>query len=279
MSNYEEYINYQENETEEETYFNENDEEPRTPKNVYKSIYDDDDFEQDTQWESKGMYDDISDIRRRNFKVKNQDTKKSQEEAKQADDTHQEPEKVLNLPKGGWKVQKVEIEVPDFSPIPSKVVFKTPKTTTAPTTKFKWKKLDTIFSENAVGLNFIQQQTPAPPPPPPTPAKTDDGFSPARKPRPQRRLLPQTNTNANIQAITESSPIRTDLKNTQMCNFGQGCKRKDKCNFAHDLDSFNPTECRFQAGCKKMAECSFKHSSETKEAFVERTKMLKKNRS
>ena len=275
MSNYEENINYQENDHEEETFFNENDEEPSTPKNIYKSIYDDDDFEQDTQWESKGMYNDITNIRRRSCKAKNQDEIKPSSVKASHDNDNQEPEKVLNLPKGGWKVQKVEIEVLDFSPIPSKVVFKTPKTNT-PITKFKWKKLDTIFSENAVGLNFIQQQTPAPPPPPP--AKTDDGFSPARKPRPQRRLLPQAN--ANVQAITQSSPIRTDLKNTQMCNFRQGCKRKDNgCNFAHDMDSFNPTECRFQAGCKKMAECSFKHSTETKEAFLERTKMLKKNRS
>ena len=124
MSNYEEYIkmnNYQQNE--EETCFNEHDEDtPSTPKNIYKSIYDDEDFEQDTQWESKGMYDEISTFRR---KMKNQVTgTRTTTTVGEVKQVQEEPEKVLNLPKGGWNIQKVEIDAPDFSsPIPSKVAF------------------------------------------------------------------------------------------------------------------------------------------------------------
>jgi hypothetical protein len=233
-------------------------EEEKTKLNWKGSIYDDDEFELDKEWQSHSLFEDIPEVHTRH-RVAQLPSQKTEEKPETTEAPVEEVK--LNLPKGGWKVQVVSIsETQEFPSL------KTPVTTTATKPTFKtntklskWKKVDNFFEDD------LQVHSPPQYAPPPTPAHTHKKSPPQKfTPQPHQKLLqPQT-------------PIDTKVvfKNTRMCTFAkQGCKRSG-CSFAHSLEEFQPPKCRFEATCKNKPACKFKHSEETKEAFLARLALV-----
>ena len=181
----------------------------------------------------------------------------------------------LSLPKGGWKVHKVE--VPDTIEYPSVLSTKATKPKPAWTSCSKWKPVtDEFFRANEIA------PPPAPPPLPVIPQRKD---YPPRKEYTQKERMPATEKLPSLLKRTPQTPKSTTVqpktaqsvaesnetyKNTRMCNFGKTCKRKE-CSFAHTVGEFSPVECNFQDRCKNKMQCRFKHSDETKEAYMIRS--------
>ena len=207
------------------------------------SIYDDDEFELDKEWQSHSLFEDIPEVQSRH-RVAQLPSQKTEE--KPVLPQPEEQEVKLNLPKGGWKVQTVSIsESDEFPSISHMAIPTTAKSTFKTGGKLsKWKKVDNFFEEE------LQVHSPPQYAPPPT---TAPKKSPKFTPQPHQKLL---------QPQTPQQPIDTKVvfKNTRMCNFAkQGCKRSG-CTFAHTLEEFQPPQCRFEKTCKNKAACKFKHS-------------------
>lgn len=69
--------------------------------------------------------------------------------------------------------------------------------------------------------------------------------------------------------FTAVEQVQTPAKKTKLCKFADKCTRKN-CLFAHSLEELNPQFCNFDTKCKRQMQCMFMHSFETKESYVQR---------
>jgi hypothetical protein len=234
-----------------EDVFEEMTEEDKIPLNWKGSVYDDDEFEKDLDWESKGIY---TEKKRTTLKPVNLATKDAVVET-----TDQPKNEVpdFELPKGGWQVKKVVVvESVDYPTLSTEKLNLQPKKPQLLSSVKKWKK----------SPNFFAEDTHVPPP-------IADEFTVVQKKSPKRSPPEETRSPPKAAVPQDVSA----LKNTRMCNYMGNCRKKEGCSFAHSLEEWQPPTCRFQENCKHKATCNFKHASETKNDFLARLRLMKKN--
>ena len=206
-------------------------EDTKMPINWKGSIYDDDEFEQNTIWRAETSY--VADRRiKSRFVNLNEAVEPKVVEPKVVVEKKKD-EVVLSFPKGpAWQVKKIVVETfSDTNPFPS---LGSIKESIKESIKVSTKKQ---HEEEAVVPRRLLHE----------PRYTERPKNPERS---QEKVV---------------------YKNTRMCNFGVNCKKRGVCSFAHTLEEFHPVECRFQASCKNRSTCTFKHGNESKEEFLART--------
>jgi hypothetical protein len=179
---------------------------------------------------------------------------------------------ILNLPKGGWVVNKIKaVPIQTLEHVTATLSTKAPagEVTHRPQSTqrgwiprvSKWKNItNDVLTGDVMQTEVVPEvQLPAP-----------------VAPRYQKHS-PQ---------VIESSVGSDKRKNTKICRFVDikmvdgkiaevnKCRSGGTCTYAHTLALWNPLGCRFQDNCRNFATCSFKHSRETKEAYYDRIKKL-----
>ena len=170
----------------------------------------------------------------------------------------------LNLQSGGWSVKKVEVDdMANGMPSLSDSKLQTPKKKFSASRDGGWKKMTDFFSSfEEQNYNQTPQQ-----------ATQEDEFKVVRKSKERApRVAPQPIV---VEERRPQLEAPRNMKCTKMCNSGKDCKRPS-CNFAHNIDEFNPITCRFQSRCKNPQLCTFKHDAETKENYLSRFQTLQK---
>lgn len=184
----------------------------------------------------------------------------------------------LNLPKGGWQVQRPKIE-PENNNLPtlmSSIEIKPKKKFSGPREN-AWKKMPNFFSDVAEATNG-DFATPVSSPkaedaptldPAPKTDKNEEEYTPA--PSRSRERVERSERKPRLLTATQKKDDKPQfLKNTKMCKNGEQCGRRGACTFAHTISEFNPITCRFQERCNQKDTCSFKHSFESKEDYLKR---------
>ena len=264
-------------------------EEDSAPKKGLKngSIYDDDEFEMNAEWNSDSIYKDILGARnrRRVCQVSDKPSIVSLPSAS-AELKEEVPEVVLNLPKGGWQIQKVELEV-ESSDFPTlvqsaslakdKPMQKAFSNVSVPT---KWKNVTKDFFQDdeedereEEKFTQVRQKSAGP-------RSAGKTFHPRAQgpsyPTQRTGLRKPYQPSGTVQADTQPQSAKPtqeaddsakkpneEFKNTRMCSFLDKCKRRG-CTFAHTIEDYTPVECRFQFKCKSVDStgnytCRFKH--------------------
>lgn len=57
---------------------------------------------------------------------------------------------------------------------------------------------------------------------------------------------------------------------TRMCKFGESCKRRNACTYAHIPSELQPISCNFGSRCRYQGTCIFAHPGDTLELIAQR---------
>jgi len=194
------------------------------------------------------------------------------------DEKKPEEEPKLNLPKGGWQVQRVEVsgENTNLPTLMSSMVELKPKKKFSGPRENAWKKMPNFFSDavEATSLPISEPSSFGRKAPPQVEARNDESeYQPviSRSEKSRERLERQQERKPRLLPVpTKKDDKPQFLKNTKMCKNGENCSRRGACTFAHTISEFNPITCRFQDKCNQKDTCSFKHNSESKEDYLQR---------
>jgi hypothetical protein len=189
--------------------------------------------------------------------------------AEESSPMQEDEQPILNLPKGGWVVNKIKavpiqsiIEIPatlSTRPASGEVTERPQSAPRGWIPRSKWKNITnevlSVQDEEPAPVPVFQQQAARP------------RVSPAKvETAPQMDAEKRKNT--KICRFVEIKTIGGKITEVNKCRSG------GTCTYAHNLASWNPLICRFQNNCRNFATCTFKHTQETKEDYHERIKKM-----
>lgn len=78
-------------------------------------------------------------------------------------------------------------------------------------------------------------------------------------------------TETEISVIEAEKNKKVYSTHTKFCTFGNNCKKKYKCVFAHNFKELCPIMCKYDKECLRKEKCYYMHTYETKVQYVKRT--------